>query len=97
MAFIIALGFATISDYTNRRGPTVMASHLCYLTTLVVTRQVQPHVGNWSKFVLWTFLNAFAVSYHPSHNTWLQLNCPDQEERSIGIACVTPLPRSLFE
>ncbi|KFZ16517.1 hypothetical protein V502_05059 [Pseudogymnoascus sp. VKM F-4520 (FW-2644)] len=43
-------------------------------------------VGKWSRWGLWTAVNAFAVGYHPVQNTWLQLNCHDPAERSISIA-----------
>lgn len=86
----IALGiiflFARLSDYTNRRGLMVMIAISCYITTLVVARTTQPHVGKWSRWGLWTAVNAFAVGYHPVQNTWLQLNCHDPAERSISIA-----------
>ncbi|OBT58408.1 hypothetical protein VE04_00775 [Pseudogymnoascus sp. 24MN13] len=87
---VIALGivflFARLSDYTNRRGLMVMIAISCYITTLVVARATQPHVGKWSRWGLWTAVNAFAVGYHPVQNTWLQLNCHDPAERSISIA-----------
>lgn len=86
----IALGvvffFAWLSDRTNRRGLAVMIAQLCYLTTLIILRQVQDGVGRWSKWGLWTLVNSFAVGYHPVHNTWVQLNCEDPRERSISIA-----------
>lgn len=82
----VVYGFARLSDYTNRRGLTVALAISCYLVTLVVARTTQPHVGKWGRWGLWTAINAFAVSYHPVQNTWLQLNCHDAGERSIGIA-----------
>ncbi|KAK0671294.1 hypothetical protein QBC41DRAFT_386394 [Cercophora samala] len=41
--------------------------------------------GQLCRWGLWTAINALAVGYHPVHNTWLQLNCHDAEERSISI------------
>lgn len=86
----IALGivffFARLSDYTNRRGLMVMIAITCYLITLIIARTTQPHAGKWSRWGLWTAVNAFAVGYHPVQNTWLQLNCHDPAERSISIA-----------
>ncbi|OBT73543.1 hypothetical protein VF21_07248 [Pseudogymnoascus sp. 05NY08] len=87
---VIALGivllFARLSDYTNRRGLMVIIAISCYITTLIVARATQPHVGKWGRWGLWTAVNAFAVGYHPAQNTWLQLNCHDPAERSISIA-----------
>ena len=82
--------FAYISDKTNRRGGTVIAAQCCYLTALVITRQVHPHVDQWSRWALWTLVNSFAVGYHPVHNTWVQVNCQTPGERSVSIAYVPP-------
>ena len=86
----IALGvvfcFAYMSDRTNLRGGSVIAAQICYLITLIVALCVQPHVGKWSRWGLWTAVNSFAVGYHPVHNSWVQLNCRDPRERSISIA-----------
>lgn len=86
IALAVVYAFARLSDYTNRRGLTVALAISCYLVTLVVARATQPHAGKWGRWGLWTAVNAFAVSYHPVQNTWLQLNCHDPAERSIGIA-----------
>ncbi|KFY93212.1 hypothetical protein V500_03825 [Pseudogymnoascus sp. VKM F-4518 (FW-2643)] len=86
IALTIVFFFARLSDYTNRRGLVVMVAISCYITTLIIARATQPHVGKWSRWGLWTAVNAFAVGYHPVQNTWLQLNCHDPAERSISIA-----------
>ncbi|KAL5348922.1 hypothetical protein ACLOAV_006347 [Pseudogymnoascus australis] len=86
IALTIVFLFARLSDYTNRRGLMVMIAITCYITTLIIARVIQPHVGKWSRWGLWTAVNAFAVGYHPVQNTWLQLNCHDPAERSISIA-----------
>ncbi|KAI3541126.1 major facilitator superfamily transporter [Colletotrichum filicis] len=86
LAMAVVFAFAMLSDRSNKRGSTVLLGHVCYLTILVVARTVHPHVGKWSRWGLWTAINAFAVCYHPAHNTWLQVNCRDPRERSIGIA-----------
>jgi len=78
--------FAYMSDRVNRRGATVIAAQMCYLVTLAVTLKVQPHVGKWSRWGLWTAVNSFAVGYHPLQNFWVQINCRDPAERSISIA-----------
>ncbi|OQD68781.1 hypothetical protein PENDEC_c031G01726 [Penicillium decumbens] len=78
--------FAYMSDRVNRRGATVIAAQVCYLVTLAVTLKVQPHVGKWSRWGLWTAVNSFAVGYHPLQNFWVQINCRDPAERSISIA-----------
>ncbi|KAL4917231.1 major facilitator superfamily domain-containing protein [Aspergillus aurantiobrunneus] len=78
--------FALISDRTKRRGLTVITATACYLVVLVVARCVLPHAPEWSRFGMWTVVNAFAVCYHPVHNVWVQLNCQDQAERSIAIS-----------
>lgn len=75
-----------MSDRTNLRGGSVIAAQICYLITLIVALCVQPHVGKWSRWGLWTAVNSFAVGYHPVHNSWVQLNCRDPRERSISIA-----------
>ncbi|KFX93072.1 hypothetical protein O988_07011 [Pseudogymnoascus sp. VKM F-3808] len=86
IALFIVFLFARLSDYTNRRGFMVIIAISCYITTLIIARATQPHVGKWSRWGLWTAVNAFAVGYHPVQNTWLQLNCHDPAERSISIA-----------
>ncbi|KXT12873.1 hypothetical protein AC579_5390 [Pseudocercospora musae] len=86
MALLVVFVFGYISDRTNRRGGSVIAAQTCYLIVLVVARQVHPHVGRWSRWGLWTAVNAFAVGYHPVHNSWVQLNCHEARERSISIA-----------
>ncbi len=86
LALGIVFLFAYLSDRTNRRGASVIAAQLCYLVTLIVAHQVQPHVGKWSRWGLWTSVNSFAVGYHPIHNSWVQLNCRDPRERSVSIA-----------
>jgi hypothetical protein len=82
----IVFSVAWISDRTKRRGLTVVCAICTYLTVLIVARCVLPHAGRWSRFGLWTVVNAFAVCYHPVHNVWVQLNCKDQAERSIAIS-----------
>ncbi|TDZ37979.1 putative transporter [Colletotrichum trifolii] len=86
LSMVAVFGFATLSDKTNKRGGAVLLAHVCYLTILVVTRSIHPHVGKWSRWALWTAVNSFAVSYHPTHNTWLQVNCREPGERSIAVA-----------
>ncbi|KAF7558235.1 hypothetical protein G7Z17_g192 [Cylindrodendrum hubeiense] len=86
IALAVVFTFAYLSDRTNRRGGTVIAAQCCYLVTLIVARQVHPHVGKWSRWGLWTAVNSFAVGYHPVHNSWVQLNCREAGERSIAIA-----------
>lgn len=86
LALVVVFFFAWVSDKTNKRGFSVIGAHACYLITLVVTRSVHPHVGKWSRWGLWTAVNAFAVGYHPVHNSWVQLNCREPGERSVSIA-----------
>ncbi|OAQ67293.1 inner membrane transport protein yfaV [Pochonia chlamydosporia 170] len=86
LALVVVFLFAYMSDKTNLRGGSVIAAHICYLITLIVARQVHPHVGKWSRWGLWTAVNSFAVGYHPVHNSWVQLNCREPGERSIAIA-----------
>ncbi|KPM45288.1 hypothetical protein AK830_g1295 [Neonectria ditissima] len=86
LALPVVFGFAYLSDRTNHRGGPVIGAHSCYLITLIVARQVHPHVGKWSRWGLWTAVNSFAVGYHPVHNSWVQLNCRESGERSIAIA-----------
>ncbi|KAM7205458.1 Major facilitator superfamily domain containing protein [Naviculisporaceae sp. PSN 640] len=86
LALVFVFVFAYISDVTNQRGASVLGAQVCYLIALVVTRQVHPHVGQWSRWGLWTAANSLAVGYHATQNTWIQLNCPDPRERSIAIA-----------
>ncbi|KAH6645227.1 major facilitator superfamily domain-containing protein [Truncatella angustata] len=86
MALGVVLMFAYISDRTNRRGATVILAQVSYLVTLIVARQVEAKVGRWSRWGVWTAVNAFAVGFHPIHNSWMQLNCEDPKERSISIA-----------
>lgn len=92
LSLIVVFTFAYISDKTNRRGATVIAAQCCYLAALVIARQVHPHVGQWSRWALWTLVNSFAVGYHPVHNTWVQVNCRTPGERSVSIAYVSPAP-----
>ncbi|KAE8152238.1 vitamin H transporter [Aspergillus avenaceus] len=86
MALPIVFFFSWMSDRTGKRGLTVVGAVICYLIVLIVGRSLLPHLGRWNKFGVWTVINAFAVCYHPVHNTWLQLNCRDPAERSISIA-----------
>ncbi|KAH8898179.1 MFS general substrate transporter [Thozetella sp. PMI_491] len=86
LALVVVFIFAYLSDKTNRRGGTVIAAQTCYLITLIMAHELQPHADKWSRWGLWTAVNAFAVGYHPVHNSWVQLNCRDPRERSIGIA-----------
>ncbi|KAF8641538.1 hypothetical protein AX16_009915 [Volvariella volvacea WC 439] len=87
LTLAVAFTFAYISDRTKKRGLTVAAAITFYLITLIVLRTVHPQVtGKWRRWALWTTVNSFAVGYHPVHNTWVQLNCKDPQERSISIA-----------
>lgn len=78
--------FGWLSDNTNKRGLAVIIAHICYLLILIITHSVHSQVGKWSRWGLWTTVNAFAIGYHPVHNSWVQLNCKDPGERSISIA-----------
>lgn len=78
--------FAWISDKTKKCGITVMLAITTYLIAIILLRTVQPYTGRWSKFALWTTVNGVAVSYHPIHNAWIQINCRTPEERSISLA-----------
>jgi MFS family permease len=69
LALAVVFAFARLSDRTNRRGLCVILAQICYLITLIIARQVQPSAGRWSRWGLWTAVNAFAVGYHPIHNT----------------------------
>jgi len=86
MTLPVVLFFAWLSDKTKKRGLTVMIAISVYLVALVVLRLVQPHVGRWSRFGLWTTVNGLAVGYHPIHNAWIQMNSQSSEERSIAVA-----------
>ncbi|KAJ5631390.1 uncharacterized protein N7484_011490 [Penicillium longicatenatum] len=86
MTLPVVLFFAWLSDKTKKRGFMVMIAIAAYLVALVVLRLVQPLVGRWSKFGLWTTVNGLAVGYHPIHNAWIQMNCQSPEERSIAVA-----------
>ncbi|KAJ5137168.1 hypothetical protein N7448_005722, partial [Penicillium atrosanguineum] len=83
MTLPIVFFFAWLSDKTQKRGLTVMIAITAYLISLVALRTIEPHVGKWSKFGLWTTVNGLAVGYHPIHNVWIQMNSSDPEERSI--------------
>jgi MFS family permease len=86
LALGIVFFFGWLSDKTNKRGLAVIIAHICYLIVLIITRSVHPSVGKWSRWGLWTTVNAFAIGYHPVHNSWVQLNCQEAGERSISIA-----------
>ncbi|KAH8425065.1 uncharacterized protein LDX57_002814 [Aspergillus melleus] len=86
MTLPLVFFFAWLSDKTARRGIVVITAISCYLIVLIVARSALPSVGKWNQFGLWTVINAFAVGYHPIHNTWVQVNCPDAGERSVSIA-----------
>lgn len=89
MALGVVFFFAWISDRFQQRGLAVFLGIVCYLVTLVAARTGVVGAGKWGRWGLWTAVNAFAVGYHPSHNTWLQLNCRDPRERSVSIAYVS--------
>lgn len=82
----VVFGFGWLSDKTNARGACVVAAQALYLLALIIARALHPHVGQWSRWGLWTFVNACAIGYHPVHNSWVQLNCKDPRERSVSIA-----------
>ena len=82
----VVLFFAWLSDKMKKRGITVMIAITSYLIALILLRTIQPHVGRWGKFGLWTTVNGLAVGYHPIHNAWIQMNSRSPEERSIGVA-----------
>ncbi|KAK8026534.1 major facilitator superfamily transporter [Apiospora marii] len=89
LALLVLFAMAVVSDRTNKRGIAVIVAVALYLVVLVVARAAQPPLGaggKWSRWGLWTAVNAFAVGYHPVHNTWLQLNCGDARERSVSVA-----------
>lgn len=86
MTLPVVFFFAWLSDKTCKRGMTVMIAIMVYLIALICLRIIQPHVDFWSKFGLWTTVNALAVGYHPIHNAWIQMNSRTPEERSIGVA-----------
>ncbi|KAJ6084117.1 hypothetical protein N7486_010917 [Penicillium sp. IBT 16267x] len=92
MTLPVVLFFAWLSDRTKKRGFTVMIAISVYLIALVVLRFMQPHVGRWSKFRLWTTVNGLAVGYHPIHNAWIQMNSQSPEERSIRVAMLALWP-----
>jgi hypothetical protein len=89
MALGVVFFFAWISDRFQQRGLAVFLAVICYLITLVAARSSVEGAGKWGRWGIWTAVNAFAVGYHPSHNTWLQLNCADPRERSVSIAYVS--------
>ncbi|KAH7071064.1 major facilitator superfamily domain-containing protein [Paraphoma chrysanthemicola] len=86
LALGVVFFFGWLSDKTNKRGMTVIIAHVCYLLVLIIARSIHPSVGKWSRWGLWTTINAFAIGYHPVHNSWVQLNCKEAGERSISIA-----------
>ncbi|KAL1987785.1 hypothetical protein VTN96DRAFT_2625 [Rasamsonia emersonii] len=86
LALPVVLFFAWLSDRTGRRGLAVGLAILCYLVVLIVARTVQSHdqqLSRWHRVGLWTVVNAFAVGYHPVHNTWVQVNCCEPTERRV--------------
>ncbi|KKK15243.1 hypothetical protein AOCH_000374 [Aspergillus ochraceoroseus] len=86
LALPLVFFFAWMSDRTKRRGLPVIAAILCYLVALAIARSILPRASKWTRFGMWTMINAFAVCYHPAHNVWVQLNCQNQVERSITIS-----------
>lgn len=86
MTLPVVMFFAWMSDKTKKRGFTVMAAISAYAIALIALRTINPHVGKWGKFGLWTTVNGLAVGYHPIHNAWIQMNSQSPEERSIGLA-----------
>jgi hypothetical protein len=86
LALGVVFFFGWLSDRTNQRGLAVVIAHICYLLVLIIARSVHPSVGKWSRWGLWMTINAFAIGYHPVHNSWVQLNCKEAGERSISIA-----------
>lgn len=86
LALAVVFFFGWLSDKTNKRGLAVIIVYACYLLILIIKRSAHPNVGKWSRWGLWITINAFAISYHPVHNSWVQLNCKEPGERSIAIA-----------
>lgn len=102
LALVVVFFFAWLSDRTNKRGFCVMGAQICYLITIIVARQTQPHVGPWSRWGLWTAVNAFAVGYHPIHNTCESARCQLTAPRvlisactGVQLNCTDPRERSL--
>ncbi|GFN13714.1 hypothetical protein ABZX51_006781 [Aspergillus tubingensis] len=78
--------FASLSDWSRRRGISVMLAIAVYLVALILLRVLQAHVDRWGRFGLWTTVNGLAVGYHPVHNAWIQVNCSSPGERSVSVA-----------
>jgi hypothetical protein len=101
LALAVVFAFARLSDRTNCRGLCVIIAQVCYLVTLVVVRQVQPRVGRWGRWGLWTAVNAFAVGYHPTHNTcefdaWLPIiRIVADKYAGVQLNCKYPSERSV--
>ncbi|XEV01190.1 hypothetical protein FSHL1_006477 [Fusarium sambucinum] len=57
LALPIVFFFGYLSDRTNLRGGTVIAGHVCYLITLIIARQLHPHVGYHPVSNSWVQLN----------------------------------------
>ncbi|KAF2995053.1 hypothetical protein E8E13_001495 [Curvularia kusanoi] len=85
-SIIMALGFTRVQANALSSVGGFLALGVVFLFVLIVTREAHPSVGKWSRWGLWTAVNAFAIGYHPVHNSWVQLNCKDPRERSISIA-----------
>ncbi|KAI2942830.1 transcriptional regulator family: Fungal Specific TF [Aspergillus niger] len=78
--------FACLSDWSRRRGMSVMLAIAVYLVSLILLRVLQARVDRWGRFGLWTTVNGLAVGYHPVHNAWIQVNCSNPGERSVSVA-----------
>ncbi|KAL7657407.1 hypothetical protein ACMYSQ_003591 [Aspergillus niger] len=78
--------FACLSDWSRRRGMSVMLAIAVYLVSLILLRVLQARVDRWGRFGLWTTVNGLAVGYHPVHNAWIQVNCSNAGERSVSVA-----------
>ncbi|KAL3253506.1 hypothetical protein ABHI18_009449 [Aspergillus niger] len=76
--------FACLSDWSRRRGMSVMLAIAVYLVSLILLRVLQARVDIWGRFGLWTTVNGLAVGYHPVHNAWIQVNCSNPGEKSMG-------------
>lgn len=86
LTLAVTISVGAVSDYMGSRGMWVAIPIALYLIALVLLRTIQPHVGTWGRFGLWTTVNAFAVGYHAQQNTWLQANCGSLEERCISVS-----------
>ncbi len=82
----------SVTRQTCEEVPSLLAQ-CCCLAALVIARASSPtHVGQWSRWALWTLVNSFAVGYHPVPTHGCNSTAARPVSCSVSIASSSPPP-----